>query len=75
MEKEQYDKLMEAASKNAYMSIAVNEDGSPVRGGFVPWERTTSAFNMRTPEVTLSVSDLQDEKIMDALRSCDLAGC
>lgn len=29
MEKEQYDKLMEAASKNAYMSIAVNEDGSP----------------------------------------------
>ena len=66
---------MEAASKHAYMSIAVNEDGSPVRGGFVPWEQTTSAFNMRTPEVTLSVSDLQDEKIMDALRSCDLAGC
>ena len=75
MEKEQYDKLMEAASKHAYMSIAVNEDGSPVRGSFVPWERTTSAFNMRTPEVTLSVSDLQDEQIMDALRSCDLAGC
>ena len=43
MEKEQYDKLIEAAGKNAYMSFAVNEDGSLVRGSFVPWERTTSA--------------------------------
>ena len=50
MQKDQYDKLMEAASKNAYMSIAVNEDGSPVRGVFVPWERTTSATrNLSAP--------------------------
>ena len=50
MQKDQYDKLMEAASKNAYMSIAVNEDGSPVRGSFVLWERTASAArNLSAP--------------------------
>lgn len=30
MQKEQYDKLMEAAAENAYMSIAINVDGTPV---------------------------------------------
>ena len=75
MKKEQYDKLMEAAAENAYMSIAINADGAPVRGGFVPWERTASAFNMNVPIVTLAADDLLDDRIMDALRRCDLAGC
>jgi hypothetical protein len=66
---------MEAAKEHAYMSIAINADGAPVSRGFVPWERTVSAFNMKTPKITLAASDLQDETIRNALRSCDLCGC
>ena len=75
MQQDHFDKLMAAAAEGAYMSIAINEDGTPVFYGFVPWERTLSGFNMRTPKVTLAVSDLQDEAIMQALRACKLIGC
>jgi hypothetical protein len=72
---EQYEKLMKAASENAYMSIAINENGEHVTRGFVPWERTTSAFNMRTPKITLAASDLQNDSIMEALNKCRMIGC
>ena len=75
MQKEQYDKLMEAAAENAYMSIAINIDGTPVKSGFIPWERTVSAFNMNTPKITLAADDLLDDTIIDALRRCNLTGC
>lgn len=75
MLQEQYEKLMQAAAEGAYMSIAVNSDGTPVRGSFVPWERTVSAFNMKKPEITIAVSDLQDAEVIDALKRCVLTGC
>ncbi|MBQ9827308.1 MAG: hypothetical protein IJM62_01350 [Lachnospiraceae bacterium] len=74
MHQEQYDLLMEAAEKNAYMSIAVSEDGAPVNSGPIPWERTLSGFNMRTPKLTVSAADLVDEAVMSALERCDLRG-
>ena len=75
MLRDQYEKLAEAANNNAYMSIAVNSDGTPVLSGSVPWERTVSAFNMRMPKVTLTEADLNDGMVVDALRSCRLTGC
>lgn len=67
-------KLADAAAHGDYMSIAINEDGEPVRGGFVPWERTVSAFNMNTPKITICIADLQDESIMEDLKKCKLTG-
>jgi len=75
MRKDQYELLMKAAEENAYMSIAVNSDGAPVSGGSVPWERTVSAFNMKTPKLTVSAADLQDGPVLDALKRCILVGC
>lgn len=34
--------LKEAADKGGYMSIAIRKDDAPVRGGFVPWEKTAT---------------------------------
>lgn len=75
MQQAQYDKLEKAAADKAYMSIAINSDGNPVSGSFIPWERTVSAFNMRYPEVTISVSDLQDAHIIELLKASRLTGC
>ena len=72
---DQYSRLIRAAEENAYMSIAINEDGSPVSEGFVPWERTVSAFNMRTPKLTVAAGDLADGSVMSALKKCTLTGC
>lgn len=67
-------KLKEAAKLGDYMSIAINKEGEPVHGGFVPWNNTASAFNMRTPKVTLAADDLQVPEIMQDLKKCRLAG-
>ena len=75
MQDKQYDMLMKAANEHAYMSIAINSDGTPVRRTFIPWERTVSAFNMKKPIITLAVADLQDKDIMNALKKCALEGC
>ncbi len=75
MQNEQFELLMKSAGEGAYISIAVNEDGHPVKGGSIPWERTLSAFNMRTPSIALSAADLQDPSIMAALQKCRVNGC
>jgi hypothetical protein len=75
MIREEYEKLVGASEENAYISIAVNADGTPVRNGFVPWVRTASAFNMKTPDLTISVRDLKDEKVTGLLKICRVTGC
>ena len=75
MVQDTYRNLMQAADNNAYMSIAVNSDGNPVVSGFVPWERTVTAFNMKTPKITLAASDLHDINVLNALKHCKLTGC
>lgn len=67
-------KLADAAAHGECLSIAINKDEGPVRGGFIPWEHTVSAFNMSTPEITISAADLQDSSIMEDLKMCDLIG-
>ncbi len=67
-------RLAQAAESNEYLNFAVNQDGKPVQGCFVPWEKTSSAFNMKTPNITLSVMDLEDPVIMEELRKCKVLG-
>ena len=75
MRQDQYEKLAEAAENKAYLSIGISADGTPVTSGYVPWEKTTSAFNMKTPNVTLAVSDLTDKAVLEALGKCRVIGC
>ena len=55
---EERKKLKAAAAAHEYMSIGINSDSQPVRGGFIPWEVTAHAFNMKTPLVTIAAADL-----------------
>ena len=75
MRQDQYEKLVKAAEENAYLPIGINADGTPLASGFVPWEKTVSAFNMKTPKVTLAARDLSDENIMSLLGRCRIIGC
>lgn len=67
-------KLKEAAEAGDTTSIAINADGKPARGCFIPWERTVSAYNMKTPEITIASEDLRDSEVMDDLKKCRLIG-
>lgn len=75
MQPDQRKLLLEAAENRAYLSIAVTDDGASVRWGVVPWERSTSAYNMRTPKLTISAEDLLDESVRELLRQCTINGC
>lgn len=75
MTEEHFARLTEAAENGETMSIAINGDGHPVRGGFVPWEKTAHAYNMKKPKLTVSRDDLRNAAVMDVLRRCRLVGC
>lgn len=75
MRQEEQEKLRSTAEENGYLSIGINRDGEPVRSGSVPWERTVSAFNMKTPKITLAAEDLDNEEIMSLLKKCHVNGC
>lgn len=68
-------KLKEAALSHDYMSIAICKEETPVRSVFIPWVRTSSAFNMKIPKLTIPVADLQNPEIIQDLRNCKLVGC
>ena len=75
MQQDQYEKLIKAAEENAYLSIGISADGTPVWSGPVPWEKTVSAFNMKPPKVTLAAEDLSNSAVTDALSRCRITGC
>ena len=57
-----------------YLRLGITPDGSPVRGGWVPWQSTANAFNMKTPQVFLSPEDLQDPEILHLLAERRVVG-
>ena len=61
--------------KSDYLSIGITEGGAYCNSTWVPWEVTAHAFNMRTPDVYISPSDLSDEEIMNKISSFKLIGC
>lgn len=75
MQTKEREKLREAAQNHAYTSIAINKDGAPIHGIFIPWEKTATAMNMKMPRITITVEDLKNEEIIKKLQQCHLIGC
>lgn len=58
-----------------YLSIGITADGTPRRSGWVPWENMGNAFNMRTPNLYFSPSELEDEELWAELARLNINGC
>ena len=58
-----------------YLSIGITERGIPITGIPVPWEKTTSGFNMRIPEIWMSPEDLEDPQVLERLTHFKVRGC
>ena len=58
-----------------YLSIGITADGSPRSSGWIPWDSTANAFNMRTPQVFLAPGDLTDEALWAELSRYHIHGC
>ena len=61
-------------SDKKYLSIGITPDGGRPPYIPVPWERTTSAFNMKIPSFYLEPCDLEDEELMIQLESAYIIG-
>lgn len=57
------------------ISFGITADGKPRRSVWVPWERTSNAFNMRTPDLYFSPEELQDEELWTELQRFSIVGC
>ena len=72
-------KQEERARLDAYprkrISVGITADGSRVNSGFVPWESTAHAFNMRTPDVYFEEADFSDPVILARLDELEVIGC
>lgn len=57
------------------LSIGITQDGEPRRSISIPWEYTSNAYNMRTPDVYLSPDDLAGEEVWAELGRFRINGC
>lgn len=60
---------------NKSLSIGITADGTPRSSGWIPWDSTANAFNMRTPKVFLTPGDLTDEALWTELSRFHINGC
>lgn len=58
-----------------YLSVGITQGGVPRTTIGVPWESTTHAFNMRIPNIYLSPEDLQNEEVLEILKTYKVIGC
>ena len=74
MRDEERRKLEDGQGKG--VSIGITDDGS-AWGGIIsiPWEKTSHAFNMKTPKVFMAPEDLNDRALMNNLKSAHVLGC
>lgn len=73
MQKNERIKLDEYNKKR--ISIGITENGVRRNSGYVPWENTGHAFNMRTPNVYFEESDFSDTHILSRLNELEVIGC
>ena len=72
MQPSQSEKL--SGHPSEYLNIGITADGQSVGSIPVPWEHTAHAFNMKTPDIYLEPSDLDDAALMEHLRSYKVLG-
>lgn len=73
MDLKQREKLF--ACEHKRISLGITEGGIAYNALGVPWERTSNAFNMRTPDIYLERSDLDDPEIRAQLDRYSIIGC
>ena len=62
--------------QSEYISIGISKGGDrPVGTIRIPWEQTSHAFNMKTPDIFISPEDLSDKELMDKIKSYNVIGC
>lgn len=57
------------------ISIGITENGIRRYSGYIPWENTGHAFNMRTPSIYFEESDFYDPIIRSRLNELEVIGC
>lgn len=65
--------LLSQLSKD-YLSIGITQDGDIRRVIPIPWQHTSTAFNMRRPKVYIEPADLEDKALMAELESFQVRG-
>lgn len=58
-----------------YLSIGISESGEPYGKYPIPWDLTSSAFNMKLPRVFITPDDLSDKEIMSKILEFRVTGC
>lgn len=61
--------------KKSRISIGITSNGIRKISGFIPWETTGHAFNMRTPDIYFEESDFQNPTVLNRLLSFEVIGC
>lgn len=73
MLKTEWEKL--SGKENCYIGIGITESGETVSSFPVPWEMTSSAMNMKLPDIFISKEDICDSQIMSRIRKNKVVGC
>ncbi len=60
--------------ESEYISIGVTENGESYSTTHVPWDKTSSAFNMKIPRVFISKDDLKDPSVLKRLSELTVVG-
>ena len=63
-----------AQMRKDYLSIGITGDGDIQRVIPIPWQQTSTAYNMRRPQVHISPTDLEDEELMARLEAFQVRG-
>ena len=72
MLEEQRERLKNRDSE--YLSIGITEGGLPRSAIGVPWNFTSNAYNMMTPNVYMEKEDLNDAEIMAEIMKYKIIG-
>ena len=51
-----------------YASIGISKDGSAQWPMEIPWQHMADAFNMKTPNIHLSVEEIKDPEVKEKLK-------
>lgn len=72
---QEYERIKLDAYNKQRISIGITDKGIPKHSGYVPWEHTGHAFNMRTPNIYFEESDFYDPQILSRLEELEVIGC
>ncbi|HBA63916.1 MAG TPA: hypothetical protein DCZ20_08680 [Lachnospiraceae bacterium] len=63
------------AVEGKYICLGITEGGEKQDTFMVPWEKTTTAINMKLPNIYLSEEDMQEQAVLDRLKEFTVISC